>query len=273
MAKEGGKNMGVLQVAVADCDPAVHRSLQVAIQRDKQLNFVGGACDGAEAYQLIKQKSPDIMVLDLVMPKIDGFTLIEQIKRDKTIRKMPQFILTTSAHNDQIMAAAFRMGVSYFLLKPYDPRMLANRVKQLTGMDEEHEQEIENQREIVSEAATKANPEPESEIVIKDMLHQLGIPAHLRGYRYMVTAIRAAMEDDEMLECVTKVLYPYVAKEHGSTASRVERALRHAIEVAWSRGSVEVQDRLFGHTVSARRGKPTNSEFIAMMASCIECRQ
>lgn len=263
--------MGVLQVAVADCDPAVHRSLQVAIQRDKQLNFVGGACDGAEAYQLIKQKAPDIMVLDLVMPKIDGFTLIEQIKQDKTIRKMPRFILTTSAHNDQIMATAFRMGVSYFLLKPYDPKMLANRVKQLTGM--EWEPERENQDEKVCAAVTTSGTEAEFEIVIKDMLHQLGIPAHLRGYRYMVTAIRAAMEDDEMLECVTKVLYPHVAKEHGSTASRVERALRHAIEVAWSRGSIEAQDRLFGHTVSARRGKPTNSEFIAMMSSCIRCRQ
>lgn len=260
--------MGMLQVAVADCDPAVRRSLQVAVQRDKQLQFVGEACDGAEAFRLIHEKKPDIMVLDLVMPKVDGFTLIEQIRKDRTIKKEPKFILTTSAHNEQIMAAAFRMGVSYFLLKPYDPCMLANRVKQLAGVDVEYGEE----QPLIREETAGSRQEPETEAEIKDMLHQLGIPAHLRGYRYMVTAIRAALADDEMLECVTKLLYPHVAKEHGSTASRVERALRHAIEVAWGRGSIEAQERLFGNTVSTRRGKPTNSEFIAMVASCIQSR-
>ncbi|MBQ8815013.1 MAG: sporulation transcription factor Spo0A [Lachnospiraceae bacterium] len=260
--------MGLLQVAVADCDPAVHRSLQAAMQRDAQLQFVGGARDGVEAYQLIRQKQPDVVVIDLVMPKIDGFTLIEQVKKDRSIRKEPQFILTTSAHNEQIMAAAFRMGVSYFLLKPYDAQTLTNRVKQLTGM----ETGFDYTKTVPVEESVRIPAQPEVESIIKDMLHQLGIPAHLRGYRYMVTAIRAALEDDEMLECVTKLLYPYVAKEHGSTASRVERALRHAIEVAWGRGSIEAQDRLFGHTVSTRRGKPTNSEFIAMVSSCIQCR-
>lgn len=260
--------MECLQVAVADCDPAVHRSLQAAMQRDSQLHFVGGARDGAEAYRLIRDKQPDVAIVDMVMPKLDGFTLIEQIKRDKGIRKEPRFILTTSAHNEQIMAAAFRMGVSYFLLKPYDPQMLANRVKQLTGIESAYDI---CPQVFAEEPQVRMVTEPELEAAIKDMLHQLGIPAHLRGYRYMVTAIRAAIEDDEMLECVTKLLYPHVAKEHSSTASRVERALRHAIEVAWARGSIEAQDRLFGNTVSLKKGKPTNSEFIATVAGSIQC--
>lgn len=260
--------MGRLQVAVADCDPAIHRSLQVAMQRDAQLTFVGGACDGAEAYRLIRETQPDVAIVDMVMPKIDGFTLIEQIKKDRTIKKEPRFILTTPAHNEQIMAAAFRMGVSYFLLKPYDPQMLTNRVKQLTGMEAGYDLD----EELFGAESMREHTEAELEVEIKDMLHQLGIPAHLRGYRYLVTAIQAAIEDDEMLECVTKILYPFVAKEHGSTGSRVERALRHAIEVAWGRGSNAVQDRLFGNTVSMKKGKPTNSEFIAMVASYIQCR-
>lgn len=260
--------MGHLQVAVADCDPAVRRSLQAAMQRDAQLDFVGGACDGAEAYRLIRETQPDVAIVDMVMPKLDGFTLIEQIKKDRTIKKEPRFILTTSAHNEQLMAAAFQMGISYFLLKPYDPQMLTNRVKQLTGMEESYERE----NGALGAESARTNMEPEVELEIRDMLHQLGIPAHLRGYRYLVTAILAAIRDDEMLECVTKVLYPHVAREHGSTASRVERALRHAIEVAWGRGANTVQERLFGNTVSMKKGKPTNSEFIAMIASCIQCR-
>lgn len=257
--------MGCLQVAVADCDPAIHRSLRMAMQRDTQLNFVGGALDGAEAYRLIREKQPDVAIVDMVMPKVDGFTLIEQIKRDKLIRKEPQFILTTPVHNEKIMAAAFRMGISYFLLKPYDPQVLTNRVKQLTGI----ENSCVPENGIFADEGLKTCGETESETEIRNMLRELGVPAHLRGYRYMVTAIQAVMEDEKMLECVTKVLYPLIAKEHGSTASRVERALRHAVEVAWNRGSSEAQDRLFGNTVSTRRGKPTNSEFIAVVSNCI----
>ncbi len=257
--------MGCLQVAVADCDPAIHRSLRMAMQRDTQLNFVGGALDGAEAYRLIREKQPDVAIVDMVMPKVDGFTLIEQIKRDKLIRKEPQFILTTSVHNEKIMAAASRMGISYFLLKPYDPQVLTTRVKQLTGI--ENFCPLDNG--ILGNEELKTCNETESEAEIRNMLRELGIPAHLRGYRYMVTAIQAVMEDEKMLECVTKALYPMIAKEHGSTASRVERALRHAIEVAWSRGGAKAQDRLFGSTVNMRKGKPTNSEFIAVVSSCI----
>lgn len=266
MTKDGGKNMGFLQVAVADCDPGIRRSLQTTLQRDGQLRFVGGAGDGAEAYRLIREKQPDVAIIDMVMPKIDGFTLIEQIKRDRTIRKMPQFILTTPAHNEQIMAAAFQMGVSYFLLKPYDPQMLANRVKQLTGMGNGYDFIAPMPEEMadVRDADREAD--------IRELLHQLGIPAHLRGYRYMVTAVQAAISDDEMLEGITKLLYPHVAKVHGSTPSRVERALRHAIEVAWERGCAQAQEKLFGSSVSFKKGKPTNSEFIATVSGCIRCR-
>lgn len=260
--------MGCLQVAVADYDPAIHRSLQQAMQQDAELHFVGGARDGMEAYRLIREKQPDIAIVDMVMPKIDGITLIEQIKKDRTIRKEPSFILTTPAHNEQIMTAAFEMGVCYFMLKPYDPLVLTNRVKQLTGMRERRDSE----KIICEDGKNRRCSESELEVRIKDMLHQLGIPAHLRGYRYMITAIEAVIEDEQMLECVTKALYPYVAREHDSTASRVERALRHAIEVAWGRGCIEAQDRMFGNTVSLQKGRPTNSEFIAMVASQIQQR-
>lgn len=260
--------MGCLEVTIADCDLSIHRSLQRAIQRDGDLHFAGGARDGAEAQRLICEKQPDVAIVDMVMPKIDGFALIEKIRQDKMIRKEPKFILTTSVHNDQIMAEAFRLGVSYFLLKPYDPQMLTSRVKQIAGYTRNHLDAVSghpgNQPKRYSEADTEA--------LIKDMLHRLGVPAHLRGYRYMITAILAVLRSERMMECVTKELYPFVAETHDSTATRVERALRHAIEVAWGRGNIEEQERLFGYTVNLAKGKPTNSEFIAMVANQIQSR-
>ncbi|MBQ4563661.1 MAG: sporulation transcription factor Spo0A [Lachnospiraceae bacterium] len=260
--------MECLKVAIADCDLSIHRSLQRAIQRDGELQFAGGARDGAEARKLICEKQPDVAIVDMVMPKIDGFALIEQIRQDKMIRKEPKFILTTSVHNDQIMAEAFRLGVSYFLLKPYDPQMLANRVKQIAGYVGSG---TETACGYLGNPA-KRYSDADNEALVKDMLHRLGVPAHLRGYRYMITAILAVLRSERMMECVTKELYPFVAKTHDSTATRVERALRHAIEVAWGRGNIEEQEKLFGYTVNLTKGKPTNSEFIAMVANQIQSR-
>lgn len=160
------------------------------------------------------------------------------------------------------------MGVSYFLLKPYDPQMLTSRVKQITGFQGNHRASAMNDRGERRQICQ----ETEHEATIKEMLRRLGVPAHLRGYRYMITAILAVLRSERMMECVTKELYPYVAKTHDSTATRVERALRHAIEVAWGRGNIEEQERLFGCTVSLTKGKPTNSEFIAMVANQIQSR-
>ena len=261
--------MGCLEVAIADCELTIHRSLQRAIQRESGLHFAGGVFDGLEAHRLIREKQPDVLIIDMVLPKLDGFTLIEEVRKDKMIRKEPKFILTTVAHNEQLMAEAFRMGVSYFLLKPYDPQMLISRVRQLTGISESKEND--GKRPFV-DPYVPDYPEADNEAQIKEMLRCLGVPAHLRGYRYLITAIMAVLRDQRMMECVTKELYPYVAETHDSTSTRVERALRHAIEVAWGRGNVDEQERLFGYTVSLSRGKPTNSEFIAMIANQIQNR-
>lgn len=259
--------MECLKVTIADCDLSIHRSLQRAIQRETGLYFAGGARDGVEAHRLIREQQPDVAIIDMVMPKIDGFTLIEEIKRDKSIRKEPKFILTTAAHNEQLMAEAFRMGISYFLLKPYDPQTLTSRVRQITGVSSLMETES---KEGYSTGTQSVYAETDREAQIKEMLRRLGVPAHLRGYRYLITAILAVLRSERMMECVTKELYPFVAETHDSTSSRVERALRHAIEVAWGRGNIEEQERLFGYTVSLSRGKPTNSEFIAMVANQIQ---
>jgi len=261
--------MGCLEVAIADCDLSIHRSLQRAIQRENGLHFAGGAFDGLEAHRLIREKQPDVMIIDMVMPKLDGFTLIEEVQKDKMIRKEPKFILTTVAHNEQLMTEAFRMGVSYFLLKPYDPQVLTVRVRQLAGLPEPKEN---GGKLPFIEPFSPEYPETDSEAQIKEMLRCLGVPAHLRGYRYLITAIMAVLRNDRLMECVTKELYPYVAETHDSTSTRVERALRHAIEVAWARGNIEEQERLFGYTVSLSKGKPTNSEFIAMIANQIQNR-
>ena len=163
--------MGCLEVAVADCDLAIHRSLQRAIQKESGQHFAGGAFDGVEAHRLIREKQPDVMIIDMVLPKLDGFTLIEEVRKDKMIRKEPKFILTTVAHNEQLMAEAFRMGVSYFLLKPYDPQMLIGRVRQLVGISEPKENDAK--RPFIDPYVPDYS-ETYNEVQIKEILRCLG---------------------------------------------------------------------------------------------------
>lgn len=256
--------MGEIAVAIADDNERILDLLGEMIDADKSLNLVGKAKNGEDAYSIIKEKQPDVMLLDLIMPKMDGLSVMDLVNHDKEIKKRPSFIIVTAVGQERITEDAFRKGANYYILKPFNNEMLLNRIKS-AGQAPHTEARFISDRE--QEIAPKQGMNLESRVT--DMIHEIGIPAHIKGYHYLRDAIIMSIEDMDVLNAITKVLYPTVAKKHQTTSSRVERAIRHAIEVAWSRGKLDTLDELFGYTVSNGKGKPTNSEFIALIADTI----
>ena len=256
--------MGEIDVAIADDNERILDLLDEIISSDKELRLVGKANNGEDMYQLIKEKQPDVVLLDLIMPKMDGLSVMEMIGNDKELKKHPDFIVVTAVGQERITEDAFKRGASYYIMKPFNNETVLNRIKHA---NEIIRHELKPQNTVSQQEEVK--PELHLETKVTDMIHEIGIPAHIKGYHYLRDAIMMAVEDMDVLNAVTKVLYPTVAKKHQTTASRVERAIRHAIEVAWSRGKLDTLDDLFGYTVSNGKGKPTNSEFIALIADTI----
>jgi two-component system response regulator (stage 0 sporulation protein A) len=263
-AKEGLSKMNGINVAIADDNERILDLLGEIIENDNDLNLVGKANNGEEAYQMIREKQPDVVLLDLIMPKMDGLSVMEMVNKDKELKKHPDFIIVTAVGQERITEDAFKKGASYYILKPFHNDVVLSRIKHANDI-------IRNELKIPSGTRESINIQPEFnlEARVTDMIHEIGIPAHIKGYHYLRDAIIMAIEDMEVLNAITKVLYPTIAKNHQTTPSRVERAIRHAIEVAWSRGKLDTLDELFGYTVSNRKGKPTNSEFIALIADTI----
>lgn len=256
--------MGHLNVAIADDNEKLLDMLEEVINMDKELNVVGKARNGEEICQIIKSKRPDVVLLDLIMPKMDGLTVMEEVGHDKTIEKQPCFIIVTAVGQEKITEDAFNKGANYYIMKPFNNELLINRIKSVRKVFPNHEKKV-------GEALPNVQMKKENlENRVTDMLHEIGIPAHIKGYHYLRDAIMMAVEDMDILNAITKILYPTVAKKYQTTSSRVERAIRHAIEVAWSRGKIDTLDDLFGYTVSNGKGKPTNSEFIALIADTIQ---
>lgn len=209
---------------------------------------ITGAKDGAKILDSIRNDVPDIVVLDAVLPNIDA---IEVIKRSSELQHKPKFIVTSPYDNPFVEKQVMEGGASYFMLRPFDVNTLRDRISSIIEKNSEPEETQENSSDL--------------EIVVTDVIHQLGVPAHIKGYHYLREAILSSLADRELLESVTKSLYPNVAVKFQTTSSRVERAIRHAIEIAWDRGNVEILNSFFGYTVNTNKGKPTNSEFIALI--------
>ena len=256
-----------LSVAIADDNDQILEILENLVNADKDLHLVGKANNGEEMYEIIKEKEPDIVVLDIFMPKLDGLEVMERIKEEKDLKKNPNFIVLTAVGQERITQAAFSKGASYFILKPFQNETILNRIKHAQKSIEKGQEKREKFEYIIDKK------EENLENNITELIHEIGIPAHIKGYHYLRDCIMMAIEDMDVLNAVTKVLYPTIAKKHKTTSSRVERAIRHAIEVAWSRGKLETLDELFGYTVSNGKGKPTNSEFIALVSDTIRLRQ
>lgn len=208
--------------------------------------------DGAQVLTGIKLEKPDIVVMDAFMLHVDALGVIKQISDNSDIKK-PMIVVLSSVDNPHFESEIMRSGADYYFLKPVDVEVLAQRITQLSGWK-------------VKNNASNINNSENLEVVVSEIMHQIGVPAHIKGYMYLREAIMMSVNDTEMMGSVTKLLYPSVAKKYKTTSSRVERAIRHAIEVAWDRGDVDVLSSYFGYTIQSSRGKPTNSEFIAMIA-------
>lgn len=256
--------MGQVNVAIADDNERILELLDVIVSGDKDLKVVGKANNGEDMYQIIKRMQPDVVLLDLIMPKMDGLSVMDMVNHDETIKKHPEFIIVTAVGQEKITEDAFRRGASYYIMKPFKNDVIIDRIKSVR-------QQI--RKDGISgcmEGADNGTRQGNLETRVTNMIHEIGIPAHIKGYHYLRDAIMMSVEDMDVLNAITKVLYPTVAKKYQTTSSRVERAIRHAIEVAWSRGKLDTLDELFGYTVSNGKGKPTNSEFIALIADTIQ---
>ena len=258
--------MGSLSVAIADDNERMVEILYSIVKKDNDIRIVGKANNGEDVCRMIKEKEPDVVLLDLIMPKLDGLSVMERINQDNTIKKHPKFIVISAIGQEGITEDAFNLGANYYIMKPFDHDTLLYRMKQLkTGsIGTRGRVNVGTKVKMTAEELEK-----DLEVVVTEFIHDVGVPAHIKGYQYLRDAIMMTVRDQEMLGAITKILYPEIAKKHKTTASRVERAIRHAIEVAWNRGKLETIEEMFGYTINACKGKPTNSEFIALIADKI----
>ena len=259
-------NTEKISVIIVDDNEKVIENIDSALSKDTAIQIIGKAKNGQEAYELIRKSTPDVVILDLIMPKMDGLSLMNKVNEDGAMIKMPFFIITSAISNENVIQDAFGYGAGYYLLKPFETNMIADRVK---GVKSYNKRIPETKKIIGAGEDRKHFMERNIENDVTSIIHDVGVPAHIKGYQYLREAIIMSVNDNEMLNSITKILYPSIAKKFQTTSSRVERAIRHAIEVAWNRGRMDTIDELFGYTINAEKGKPTNSEFIALIADKI----
>ncbi len=261
--------MDRIKVLVVDDNKRIISILKEAVRREEDMEVVGSASDGEEALRLIRILQPEVVLLDLIMPKMDGLGVMEQLQKLPQAQR-PQIIVVSAVSQENVTENAFALGAAYYILKPFDSKAVTARIRDVGGRAGGR-QRLAGKPKVIS-TVFENRPKPKEntlEADVTDIIHEIGVPAHIKGYQYLRDAIMMSVNDPELLGAITKVLYPTIAKHHKTTPSRVERAIRHAIEVAWSRGKVETIEELFGYTVNSGKGKPTNSEFIALIADKI----
>ena len=237
-----------VKVFIADSNKEYVRELKEFLDSQEDVSVCGVAYDGETAVNKIETSEPDVVLLDLIIPQIDGIGVMEH-----KFKKQPEFIMITSACHDRIINDVINKGAVYFMIKPVDFATLYKRIIQ-----------VMETKNISLNKATRNIYDLETKVT--NVIHEVGVPAHIKVYQYLREAILMTIDNMEVINSITKLLYPTVAKKYSTTASRVERAIRHAIEVAWDRGDTDVLNGFFGYTIASGKGKPTNSEFIAMIA-------
>ncbi|MBR4110721.1 MAG: sporulation transcription factor Spo0A [Clostridia bacterium] len=255
-----------ITVVIADDNQEFAKMVCKFLNNEEGIEVVGVANDGKAAIDLIVAKEPDVALLDVIMPHVDGIGVLEKIY-SIPIKKKPKCIMLSAVGQDTITQKAIAMGAEYYMMKPFDLDMVVKRIKEINDGYKNIEPKFVS-REIkspyITVPAVKTMETLEAQVT--NLIHEVGVPAHIKGYQYLREAITLAVNDIDIINSITKMLYPTLARKFKTTPSRVERAIRHAIEVAWSRGKLDVNNSMFGNTISANKGKPTNSEFIAMIA-------
>ncbi len=261
--KEEDMILQKIDVLLADDNREFTSLLSEFINDQDDMSVVGVAYNGNEVIRLMEQakKLPDVLILDIIMPHLDGLGVLEQL-REMNLHPMPKIIMLTAFGQENITQKAVQLGASYYILKPFDMDVLTNRIRQLVGT---------SPSSVTSSISSKTNVVPMNkgknlDANITSIIHEIGVPAHIKGYQYLREAITMVYNNIEILGAITKTLYPAIAERYKTTPSRVERAIRHAIEVAWTRGNIDSISFIFGYTINISKSKPTNSEFIAMVA-------
>ncbi|MDD9267533.1 sporulation transcription factor Spo0A [Paenibacillus sp. GCM10023248] len=257
--------MQKIQVLLADDNREFTHLLSEFIGEQEDMEIVGVAYNGNEVLRFLEQQRelPDVLILDIIMPHLDGLGVLEKM-REMNLPGQPKIIMLTAFGQENITQKAVQLGASYYILKPFDMETLTNRIRQLVGSN-------------APASTTSTASVPRANVVhmpkgknldanITSIIHEIGVPAHIKGYQYLREAITMVYNNIEILGAITKTLYPAIAEKYKTTPSRVERAIRHAIEVAWTRGNIDSISFIFGYTINISKSKPTNSEFIAMVA-------
>ncbi|EGL84106.1 sporulation transcriptional activator Spo0A [Caldalkalibacillus thermarum TA2.A1] len=256
--------MKPIKLVLADDNHEFVQLMEDYFSQQTDMEVVGTAYNGVEVLDILERVEPDVIILDIIMPHLDGLAVLERLRSEK-LRLQAKVIMLTAFGQEDVTKRAVELGASYYILKPFEMDILAQRIRQLM---------VNHKPATVSTAAYKSpsvavKPPYEQKSLderITGIIHEIGVPAHIKGYLYLREAITMVYNNLELLGSITKILYPEIAKKYNTTPSRVERAIRHAIEVAWNRGNMDSINKMFSNTVSSHKAKPTNSEFIAMVA-------
>ncbi|HLS67367.1 MAG TPA: sporulation transcription factor Spo0A [Pseudogracilibacillus sp.] len=253
--------MGEITVCIIDDNRELVHIMKDYFNEMPEIDVVGVAYDGEECLQLLEEVQPDVLLLDIIMPRVDGLAVLQHLRKNDQMKQM-SIIMLTAFGQEEVMRRAVEYGASYFILKPFDFEHLCDKIKEVYAQKTGNAHELAYYN-VVHESKVE---EEDLKTNVTNIMHDIGVPAHIKGYLYLREAIMMVYDDIELLGSITKILYPDIAKKYNTTASRVERAIRHAIEVAWNRGNIDSITELFGYTINVSKAKPTNSEFIAMVA-------
>ena len=254
---------GKTQVVIADDNKEFNDILCEYLNSQKDIEVVGAAINGVEAVDLIISKEPDIVILDIIMPELDGVSVIQKIN-SLQMGKKPKFMILSGVGNEKITKQVLDLGAEYYVMKPFNLDILVSRIQLFKASNQTnfgHTDHSNNFKPVYKEPKVK-----DMEVEITNLLHRIGVPASIKGYQFLRSSILIVVEDFSIINHITKLLYPRIASKYNTIPNRVERAIRHAIEVAWNRGKIENINAIFGCTVSYEKTKPTNSEFIALVA-------
>ncbi len=244
-----------IKLLIADSDLNYAQNLRNKLEEDYRFSVCAIASDGYEVMEKIEIMKPDVLIMDLVLPSLDGLGVLERIKLRNT-DNLPMIIISSSMSKERIAQNCIDLGAEYYMVKPLNVDSLINAIMMFYS-------DNTKSGSIIG----RGNREPRDiELMVTETIHEIGIPAHIKGYQYLRHAIILVVNNLDIINSITKKLYPAIAKDFNTTSSRVERAIRHAIEVAWDRGDTDTLNSIFGYTVANTKGKPTNSEFIAMIA-------
>ena len=260
--ERGIEKMEEIKVMLVDDNAELRRTMKACLERQEGIRVCAECGNGLEALEALGKQHADVMVLDIIMPQMDGYSCLEEMRRQQ-MEHMPQVIVTSALGRDDFVARAVNLGARYYMVKPFDMPVLVNRIREICGMSSG----ISLARTPLQDRAVSMDEK------LANLFLTIGIPAHIKGYQFLREAVKMVVEKPELINRITKELYPGIGRRFNTSASKVERAIRHAIEVAWNRGHIETLNKAFGCRVATREDKPTNGEFIAMIADKMSLEQ